>query len=248
MKIRRFLIFLLIVGILALFSIYYPTLTGNIVKQDYYPKETAILLRAVDGDTIEASVGEEIWTIRVLGINTPEKNMPFYQEAKDFLGVFENKSIQLQRDGSDTDLYKRKLRYIFYDDRFLDLEIIQNGLANAYYTSGLKYEKQFLDAEKNARNAQVGVWKKSQENCASCILLDKLDPINESFTLNNICNFDCNLDGWFVKDAGRNTFNLDNLLADSKTTYFSKKDVWNNDGDKFFMYDPQGLLVIYYES
>jgi micrococcal nuclease len=247
MKSRRFLIFLLIVCILALFSIYYPAITGNITKQDYYPRESAILLRAVDGDTIEAKVGEEIWKIRVLGINTPEKNMPAYQEAKDFLKSFENRSIELQRDGPDSDLYKRKLRYIFYDNRFLDLEIIQNGLANAYYTDGLKYEKDFLDAEKKARAAEVGIWKRSQETCANCILLDKLDPINESFTLNNICNFECNLDGWFVKDAGRNTFNLDNIIGDSKKTYFSKKDVWNNNGDKFFMYDPEGLLVIYYE-
>ena len=51
MNIRRILIFFLVILLLSIFSILYPTLTGNTVKQDYYPKEQATLLRAVDGDT-----------------------------------------------------------------------------------------------------------------------------------------------------------------------------------------------------
>jgi len=69
------------------------------------------------------------------------------------------------------------------------------------------------------------------------------------FILENKCDFDCSLDGWFVKDAGRNTFYLSAIGAGEKEKVFSKanKSVWNDVGDQFFMFDKSGLLVEYYE-
>jgi endonuclease YncB( thermonuclease family) len=45
----------------------------------------------------------------MLGINTPEKNMPHAEDAKNFLKRFENKTITLIQDAEDLDKYKRKL-------------------------------------------------------------------------------------------------------------------------------------------
>ena len=42
--------------------------------------------RVVDGDTFESNGSK----FRLLGINTPEKNERFYQEAKNYLMSFEN--------------------------------------------------------------------------------------------------------------------------------------------------------------
>jgi micrococcal nuclease len=248
MKTKRIIIFLLIVIGLFFLSLIYPkiqNLTGNSVGS-YYPSEEAILLRAVDGDTIHALVNGKEETIRLLGINTPEKNMPFYSATKEYLKQFENKSIALKRDIEDTDKYKRKLRYVFYNNQMLNLKIVEKGYASTYYLNNLIYEKDFLAAEKQARNKEVGIWQKSKDDCSSCIILEKLDAKEEYFTIKNICDFSCALEGWFVKDAGRNNFYLASLGADSSKTYNSDKEVWNNDGDSFFMFDKQGLLVIYY--
>ena len=174
--------------------------------------------------------------------------MPFSENAASFLKKFENKTILLERDFEDKDKYYRKLRYVFYENRFLNLEIVENGFANAYYYHGLIYENQFINAEKQARTLEQGIWKKSNNICASCIILKELNSEAEFFTIENICSFECNLAGWFVKDAGRNTFELSNLAPKTKSQHNSSKgkEVWNNEGDKFFMFDEKGYLVIYY--
>jgi micrococcal nuclease len=259
MKLKRILIFLLIINILALFALYYPSIKSNITSLtgssiSYYNKEQAIMLRAVDGDTIHALVNGKDETIRLLGINTPEKNMPFYQEAKDFLKQYENRTIILERENEDKDKYNRYLRYIFYDNKNLNIELIEQGLANTYLLQNSKYEQELLKAEQQARNNEIGIWKSSKEECSvnDCIILINLNDQEEYFTIKNTCNFNCNLEGWFVKDSGRNTFYLSSLNKGEEKTYFSEKDsnlkraVWD-EHDQLFMYDKQGFLVLYYE-
>jgi micrococcal nuclease len=249
MKPKRLVIFFLVILLLSIFSIIYPWLTGQVTKPVEYEKEEATLLRVIDGDTIEVLLNDEKTSIRMLGINTPEKKMPFCDEAKNFLKQFENKTILLLRDKEDTDRYNRKLRYVFYEDRLLNEEILENGLANAYMLEDLKYEQDFKLAEKTARLNEVGIWTKSGDVCADCITLEELNYTEEFFILENDCEFDCSLDGWFVKDAGRNTFYLSAIKAGEEEKVFSKtnKSVWNDAGDSFFMFDKGGLLVEYYE-
>ena len=251
MKAKRLLIFFLVIILLSIFSIIYPILTGQVTKPVEYEREQAVLNRVIDGDTMVVSgdtIGNETH-IRMLGINTPEKKMPFCNEAKSYLQQFENKTIFLLRDKTDTDQYKRKLRYVFFEDRLLNKEILENGLANAYMLDDLKYEQDFKLAEKSARLNEKGIWTKSSDACVDCIVLNELNATGEFFILENDCDFDCGLDGWFVKDAGRNTFYLSAIGAGEQEKVFSKanKSIWNDAGDSFFMFDKSGLLVEYYE-
>ncbi|MEM4270677.1 MAG: thermonuclease family protein [Candidatus Pacearchaeota archaeon] len=242
MSIKRVIVFFSIIVIMLIFSYFYPTLTGKIVTD----KEQALLLRVIDGDTIEVLYDDNPVKVRLLGINTPEKNMPFSNESKNFLRRFENKTLILEADFEDTDKYGRKLRYAFYKDTFLNQEILENGFANAYYYAGLKYEKKLLEAEKRARENERGIWQKSYEACAVCIKLKELNEKEEYFILENKCAFICNLNGWFVKDSGRNIFKLSSINAKTQIRINSTKETWNQH-DKFFLFDPSGLLVIYYE-
>ena len=122
MNIRRLAIFLLIISGLALLSIYQPTLTGKTTITEYEP-ELANVSRVIDGDTIETNLG----TVRLLGINTPEKGKPGYETAKQFLEQIENKTVELLRDSEDVDKYNRLLRYVHYQGSFVNLEILENG-------------------------------------------------------------------------------------------------------------------------
>jgi len=246
MNAKRLLIFFLIILLLSILSIFYPALTGQVTKSIEYEKEPATLIRVIDGDTIEVDDGAHI---RLLGINTPEKKMPFSGEAANFLKQFENKTIFLLRDKEDIDKYKRKLRYVFFEDRLLNREILEKGFASAYMLEDLKYADDFKIAEKTARLNEVGIWKKSPDICASCIVLNELNATEEFFIIKNNCQFDCTLDGWFVKDSGRNTFYLSLISAGEEEKVLSKnnKSVWNDAGDSFFMFDKSGLLVEYYE-
>ncbi len=252
MRLKRLLAFLLIIILLALLSIYWPQLTGNATNnqpQTNYQREPAFVTRIVDGDTIHVKIengSEEI--IRFLGINTPEKNKPYYQEAKDFLKEeIENKSIEILRDIEDTDRYNRKLRYVFYNDNLINAEIVQNGLATTFMLDELKYKDKFLNAEKFARENEINLWKKSTDVCAVCIILVKLEPIEDYFILKNNCSQDCSLKGWLVKDDANHFFGLDDLQQGESKKYQSKQEIWNDNGDRFFMRDDKGNLVVFYE-
>jgi micrococcal nuclease len=240
MKLKRISIFLLILLILGALSYYKTPTTGNVIINNSL--ETTKVLKVIDGDTLETELG----TIRLLGINTPEKNFHGYEQAKQFLKPLENQTIQLQKDKENKDKYNRFLRYAIYNNRNLNIEIAEHGLATIYMTKDLALEEKFQRAQQQAKQAQLGLWQQSNNKCSQCISLIELDPQNEFFILKNICTKTCNLAGWYAKDAGRNIFHIPNLESNQQITINSTKHVWNNDHDEFFLRDENGLLVIYY--
>jgi endonuclease YncB( thermonuclease family) len=243
MKIKKLFIFLLIIILLGILSVYYPKLTGEFVKEEEYGKEECFVERVIDGDTMVC----DNQTIRLLGINTPEKSQAYYQEAKDFLRQIENKTVEVLRDNEDEDKYNRKLRYVFYENELLNAEILQEGLATSFMLEDLKYEDKFRNAENYAKNNGIRLWEKSMDICRDCIKLLELNYTDEFFIINNDCNFDCDLRGWIIKDDANHIFKLDNLNAGEKRRYDSKIKIWNDNGDRFFMRDEIGGLVVFYE-
>ena len=249
--VKRLLIFIFIIIILGLLAYFYPYLagiTGEAVSNEIeYEKQLALMIKAIDGDTIEVFVDNSTEKVRLLGINTPEKGKPYYQEAKKFLQEFENKTIEILRDWEDEDKYDRKLRYVFYNNRLLNIEILQEGLATSYMIDELDYKDKIIDAEDFAKNSGIGLWEKSKHICVGCIELLELNAEEEYFIIVNNCEFNCNIDDWVVKDDANHFFYLKNIKAEETHKYHSKSRVWNNDGDRFFMRDSQGKLVIFYE-
>jgi len=247
MKFKKLIIFILIIFLLALLSIYYPELTGEVVSEPEieYELEPAFVTRVIDGDTVETDIGE----IRLLGINTPERGKAYYQEAKDFLKQIENQSVEVLRDKEDEDKYSRKLRYVFYNNMLINTEILQQGLGTSFMIEDLndKYKNKLVSAEEFARKQGIILWEKSSHECALCIELVELNSEEEFFVLKNICSLDCNLDGWSVKDNANHFFKLNDLHTGEEERYNSKGNIWNNDGDRFFMRDDEGNLVIFWE-
>jgi endonuclease YncB( thermonuclease family) len=124
------------------------------------PPEAATLVRVVDGDTIEVSVDGRTATVRYIGVNTPERGQPYYQEATDanrrLLG---DGRLLLYKDVSETDRYGRLLRYVVAGDRFVNLELVKAGYAQAAtYPPDVACSQAFVAAEREARSAQVGLW------------------------------------------------------------------------------------------
>ena len=82
-----------------------------------------------------------------------------YQEAKEKLESFENKTIEILRDKTNEDKYERKLRYVFYKNRFINKEILEEGLASLYMCEDLRYESELRKTEEEARKEERGIWK-----------------------------------------------------------------------------------------
>jgi len=250
---KRLIIFLSIVLILLLIGYYWPSPTGKSIADSSagYARETVFVTRIIDGDTIVGRLGDTLQTYRLLGINTPEKNKPYYSEAKNFLYEIENKSIEILRDGDDFDRYDRRLRYVFYNNRLMNVESVQLGLATTFMLDELKYKDKFVNAEKFARASGIGLWEKSKDVCAGCVNLVSINAEEDYFIIKNKCDFDCNLTDWLVKDDANHFFKLNDLKSLDEEKYDSliifKAEVWNDAGDRFFMRDKTGRLVLFYE-
>jgi micrococcal nuclease len=248
----------LIITVLFLFILNYSFLDSLVVN--YFDESNlAFVTRIVDGDTIIANNQ----SIRLLAINCPEKGEKYSKEAKEFLEkTILNKTIKLETYG--TDLYHRTLAYAFYDGKNINLEIIKNGYANAYFPEGKqKYYEDFQSAWKVCAANSLNFCSASKDKCADCIRLREFDYKNEIITLHNICSQDCNLAGWTIKDEGRKKFIFPDFIlkkqkdvqiivskkelenTDDKLFWIRNDYVWTNTGDTMFLRDSDGDLVIW---
>jgi endonuclease YncB( thermonuclease family) len=123
------------------------------------PACTAITYRVVDGDTIEIQSGEYI---RYLGIDTPEKGEPLFNEATNLnRSLLTEGSVGFESDVTDSDIYGRLLRYVYAGDVFVNLELVRSGLALAYARDKFKdnkYYSMFVEACDRAYADEIGIW------------------------------------------------------------------------------------------
>ena len=190
--------------------------------------------RIIDGDTIESNST----SIRLLGINTPERGEFYYEEAKEFLEQeILNKTVNLKYGKERYDKYNRTLAYIFFDNQNINLKIIENGLANIYFPSGKdQYYQEFQNAWEDCIDNNVNLCEASQHVCANCI------SININNIINN-CNFQCNISSWEIKEEGRNKFIFNEILASGQEADFELD--LTDFGKSLFLRDDEGKLVVW---
>lgn len=113
--------------------------------------------RVIDGDTVLLSNGKRV---RYIGIDTPEKSAPFYEQAKKLnRELVEGKNVVLEFDVETLDKYGRLLAYVYADKIFVNAELLKKGVALVYtYPPNVKYASYFVELQKKARQEGVGIW------------------------------------------------------------------------------------------
>ncbi len=126
-----------------------------------------VVVRVIDGDTIELS---DKRTIRLLGIDTPEKNHPT-KKIECFATVASEKTaelltnqeveIKLDKSQSEKDKYGRTIAYVYRksDNLFINQELIAQGYAYEYtFNAPYRFQSDFKAAQKNAEQNDLGLW------------------------------------------------------------------------------------------
>ena len=240
---------ILAIILLILVVVNYGFIDGFLEKK--FMDEGAILVdveRVIDGDTLVVNGS----SIRLLGINSPEKGEIYSVEATVFLEeLVMNKSIVLRSTGKDR--YYRELGYLFDVEsrKNINLEIVKNGYANFYFPSGKdEYYDEFVKGWEECLKKGVNLCEPSTNECSECIKLEEWG-YNKNTTLYNTCEIECNLEGWSIKDEGRKKFVFEDFNlepgegAQVNAEAFGVDYVWTKSGDSIFLRDDEGMLVVY---
>ncbi len=255
---KKKIILIIILLILALLLKFYPSLDTKL-QGFLIESETAYIDRIIDGDTVKSN---EI-SIRLLGINSPEKGEKYYSEAKEFLEeLILNETVRLEFRKDREDKYGRTLAYLYFKEDNINKKIVEEGYANFYFPSGRDiYYKDFEKAWEKCIEQNKNLCEVSQDKCATCIELREFDYKDEIITLYNKCGFDCELTKWKIKDEGRKKFifpefvlkdyeEVTILIGEEENTenilYWKGEDyVWTESGDTLFLRDENGKLVLW---
>lgn len=127
----------------------------------------AKVIRVIDGDTIDIEYNGKQYSVRYIGIDTPETGMGskpreyYSQEATQRnVDLVKDKSVTLVKDISNTDQYGRLLRYVLVDDIFVNHALVNEGFAHAVtFPPDIACVDLFNAAQESARLNNKGLWK-----------------------------------------------------------------------------------------
>lgn len=127
----------------------FKTASDNIQNTGPYflPKE-AIVVKVVDGDTIEITSLDTIGqgkdrvssrSIRYLGINAPEAGEEHFQDAKRINErLVLGKKVTLEYDAPQNDKYGRILAWVWFEGKLINEEMIKSGFSKPFMMEGQK--------------------------------------------------------------------------------------------------------------
>lgn len=132
--------------------------------------QEALVVDVVDGDTIKVELSGTTYTLRYIGIDTPETVDP--GSPVEWMGLeasaanadlVEGETVYLEKDVSETDTFGRLLRYVWLDLPggwlLVNQELVRLGYAvSSAYPPDVEYQSLFDDAEREARTAGRGLW------------------------------------------------------------------------------------------
>jgi micrococcal nuclease len=166
-SIKTFLILCLLAGLTTL------PFTSLSIAREPIRTVTGTVTKVSDGDTIQVTTPERTkLRIRLYGMDAPETpkinqrtgrvNKPGQPYGEESWKALEGKIMgkQVRLDILDIDKYKRMVGIIWIGSRNINLEMIQEGYAEAYveYLKEPSYRSQFIRAEREAKSARRGIW------------------------------------------------------------------------------------------
>ena len=122
--------------------------------------ELVTVLRVIDGDTLEVEYRGVVERLRLIGIDAPERNECFYDEATEALSsMVQHGQVRLEVGTESRDKYGRLLGYVFTGGTFINEEMVTAGYATEWqYGLNDKYVRRLVTAESLARRQARGLW------------------------------------------------------------------------------------------
>jgi micrococcal nuclease len=227
------------------------------------------MTRAIDGDSgVVDSESAEI-EVRFMGMNAPERDECFHQEASDRLaGLVEGQPIELEVIG--TDQFDRTLAYVWRGEVLVNLDLVRDGfvVATTPAEEGDPHGETLLAAEEAAVSEERGLWSETvcgaagpRPGVAVDVTGSQFDPAGpdeellEAEWVTLVGDSPIDLDGWTIRDEssqhrchlrGGTRISADEALVVTSADPCwdpGQSPVWNNGGDMVLLLDEAGRVV-----
>lgn len=115
------------------------------------------VVRVIDGDTLSVLSGNEMYRVRLNGIDAPESKQAYGQRSKQSLiKLAAQKNVLVVSNKQDR--YGRFLGTVMNGNLNINAEQVKAGMAWAYRFHGKATDMNMLVLEKSARLSGVGLW------------------------------------------------------------------------------------------
>jgi len=149
---------------LLIITLFYPSIV--LARNE---KIEVTLAKCTDGDTASFNYNGEVIKARFLAIDTPESvhptigEEPYGKEASEYTcnALTNANQIMLEFDpnSDELDKYDRYLVWVYVDNKLLQKELVNNGLAKvAYLYNDYLYTSELEQAQATAQTNQIGIW------------------------------------------------------------------------------------------
>ena len=120
--------------------------------------ENLAIKKIVDGDTVHLYHDNEIYKVRLIEIDAPERNQPFGTDSTDYLkSLLREGRVNIEISG--TDRYGRKLGRLYWKGKNINRAMVSAGYAWVY--DDYVTDTSFYENQSNARNLKKGLWRDS---------------------------------------------------------------------------------------
>lgn len=116
------------------------------------------IMSVKDGDSFMVKTKHAVKEIRLQGIDCPELAQPYGEDAKLLTSNYINKKVLIIKQGKDQ--YNRILANTYFKEKWINAELIKNGLAwyNQEHQSKTNSD-QLSNYENIAKKRKLGLWK-----------------------------------------------------------------------------------------
>jgi micrococcal nuclease len=234
--------------------------------------DPGVLVQVLDGDSLEIEIGGTVEEVRLLGINTPEREECHDGPAREAAIALTDAGEIAVDDAGGRDRYGRLLAYVYADGSLVNLELLESGAAIALSNDHPLLDT-FLEAEERAFSHGIGMW--AVDACGDpgdapvAISVIEYDPRgpdednleDEYVSLVNDGAAAADLEGWTLRDESsthRYSFPGGFTLGsgdevrvrtgcgndDHNDLFWCERDpVWSNGGDTVLLLDRSGNVV-----
>lgn len=109
----------------------------------------------IDGDTFDMRLDGKQVRVRMYGIDAPERKQAYYRKSKETLSdLIYGRKIRIEK--RDTDRYKRIVADVYLDEEWINLKMIQRGMA--WHFTRYSSNATLARAEHDARASRKGLW------------------------------------------------------------------------------------------